>query len=345
MEEEVQKSTPGASHAGSPPEHARRSDTPPAGPPVLPDPWSRRGPLPLDGWLERHGFAPWLTAGLVLIGAFFAFQILGTVVTFGLIARTVPLDQLAAELAPDRLLSVHVAETILGNSVGQVLGLALPAVFFAWLHTSRPGAFLRLRRPPLVPTLLALVGLAGLLPVVGWLTELNQQVPLPDFFQMLEDTRMDMIVKVLESDLALWVNLLGLALTPALCEELIFRGYAQRQFERSAGAAWGIALAGILFGVYHLSFAQVLPLSVLGIYLAYLTWRTGSLWPAILVHFANNAWSVVGAEMATRRPDVSLAEVESSAPWYAVLGGLILFAAVVFFLHTRTPQWRPGRGS
>lgn len=315
----------------------------------LPDPWSRQGSLPLDGRLERgSGLPPWVLALMVLAGAFIAFQVAGAVVSGLLIGlRGMQTGAFGAEMDPATIQDlITTSDLIIGNSVGQVLGLALPALGMAWLHSSWVGGFLRVRTPSWTAVGLSLVGMAALTPVVGWLTELNQLVPLPDVLRALEETRMEVIRQVLESDLGLWANLLGLAVVPALCEELIFRGYAQRQFERSTGAAWGIALSGILFGFYHLSLAQVLPLSVLGVYLAYLTWRTGSLWPAILVHFANNAFAVVSAEMATSRSDVSLAEVETTSwPWYAVAGGLILFAAVLFLLHTRASRRRPARAN
>ena len=333
-----------AAHSETASGSARRA-SPGAAPPRLPDPWSRHGTLPLDGALERGGgISPLLMALLVLAGTFIVFQVIGAVVAGAVVAARAAasgaFEQGVDAAAVQQLIGT--SDLIIGNSVGQVLGLALPALLVAWLHSSRVGAFLRLRRVPWAAVGLALAGMAGLLPAIGWLTELNQQVPLPEFFRMLEETRMEMIRQVLESGLPLWANLLGLAAVPALCEELIFRGYAQRQCERATGAAWGILLTGVLFGLYHLSLAQVVPLAVLGVYLAYLTWRTGSLWPAILVHFANNAFAVVGAKVATSRPGVSLAEMESTSwPWYALLGGLILFAVSLFFLHTSAPAWRP----
>ena len=337
-----------------PPEAAQSSErespagSPAANVPYLPDPWSRRGALPLDGALERgSGLWPWLMALLVLAGTFIVFNVVGAVVMGVMIAVGGGLEGTAPDVgAADIQELVGSLEIIVGNSTGQVLGMALPVLLVAWLHSSRFGSFLRLRRTSWALLGLALLGMVGLQPVVGWLMEINQLVPLPEVFQWLEEQRMEMIYQVLESGVGVWVTLLGLAVVPALCEELAFRGYAQRQLERSAGAQWGIFLSGLLFGLYHLSPAQVLPLTVLGLYLAYLTWRTGSLWPAILVHFANNAFAVISAEVAASRADVTLAEMENTSwPWYVVVGGLILFAAVLYFLHTGAPRWRPGEAS
>jgi membrane protease YdiL (CAAX protease family) len=132
------------------------------------------------------------------------------------------------------------------------------------------------------------------------------------------------------TDTGLFFNLLVLAVVPALCEELLFRGYAQRQAERALGAAGGLVLAGVVFGLYHLRLSQVVPLSILGIYLGYITWRTGSLWPAVAVHFLNNAFAVAVGAYVARQPDVEPGDLDSvQFPWYFLLAGLLVFVLVV----------------
>lgn len=314
--------------------------------PRLPDAWSRRGPLPLDGYFEREQFSPLLMGGLVLVVGFVVFQVIGALATAALLVPQLVSGGEVATGDPQAVMQSIGAEAIIGNSIGQALGLGGLAVLVAGWHTGQRWGFLRLRRPPWQAVVGGLVGLVTLTPALSWLIQLNQQLPLPESLRFLEDMRMETIRMILESDLGLVANVVGLAVVPALCEEVIFRGYAQRQFERAAGVAGGIALAGVLFGIYHLDPLQALPLAVLGTYLAYLTWRTGSLWPAIFVHFANNAFAVITTELGSAQAAEAAAGAEGAAswPWYAVLGGLILFAAVLFLLHTRAPQWQPSAG-
>jgi hypothetical protein len=132
-----------------------------------------------------------------------------------------------------------------------------------------------------------------------------------------------------------------LALVPGICEEVLFRGYAQRQFERASGPAGGILLSGVLFGLYHLRPSQVLPLAMLGLYLAYLTWRTGSLWPAVLVHILHNGLAVVLARLVQKRQEYDFETLEQAPmPWYAVLGGFAIFGGVLYVLHPLARQVR-----
>ena len=78
---------------------------------------------------------------------------------------------------------------------------------------------------------------------------------------------------------------------------------------------------------------------MLGIYLAYLAWRTGSLWAPIAAHFTNNALAVALGAYAEARPDVDLSDVETvHIPWYGVALGFVVFSFVVVALQRLAEQ-------
>ena len=297
---------------------------------TLQDRWERIAPIPLDGWLERNQFGPFLLAFFALIVAFILFQIvispIATIVL--LIADGVQPEELLDDLAA--IIENHARPLLAANTIGQVLGLAFPAYLLARLTSSRPWALIRFRRSDARLVLMAVLGLLAITPCIQWLGQVNEQLPLPDFIRSFEESQMALIEKVLQVETGLLFNLVVLAITPAFCEEILFRGYIQRQAERGTGVVAGILFSGIVFGLYHLRLSQALPLCVLGLYLAWLAWRTGSLWASIVVHFSNNAIAIfIGAYIA-RRPDLDLADVEEiQMPWYAVVFGLVLFAAAV----------------
>jgi len=244
---------------------------------------------------------------------------------------------------PEQLMATYTRELVVSNSIGQVLGLAVPALLAARLHSSAWADYLRLRSVDGRLLGLALLGIVGLQPVTQWLAEWNRQLPLPEAFRLVEQSQLELIQSVLGSDLGLVFNITMLALVPGVCEELLFRGYAQRQFERAAGPAGGILLAGGLFGLYHLRPSQALPLIVLGLYMAYLVWRTGSLLPAVLVHIAHNGFAVIAARYVERHPDYTVQALEqTSMPWYAVLLGFVIVGSVLYVMHTIAPRIRDG---
>jgi membrane protease YdiL (CAAX protease family) len=86
-------------------------------------------------------------------------------------------------------------------------------------------------------------------------------------------------------EIAVW---LLLSLTAGICEELIFRGYLQRQFIAWTGnAATGIALQGAVFGVAHAYQGpkQILVIAVYGCLFGSLAWWRKSLRPGMAAHF------------------------------------------------------------
>lgn len=321
---------------------------PPAGPtpPTLPDPWESRLPILLDGRLERSGFAPLLMAAAGLVLAFILFQIVisPAVTLLLLMGQGVPLEELLSGLAA--VIEEHARSILVANTIGQILGLAVPALLLARFHSSRPSAFLRLRSTDAAFVILAIIGLIALTPTIQWLGSVNDTIPLPEFIRRFEDSQMELIEQMLRVDTGLAFNLFVLALTPAVCEELLFRGYVQREAERGAGILVGILISGIVFGLYHLRLTQAIPLCVLGVYLAWLTWRTGSLLPAMFVHFTNNAIAIAVGAYVARRADLELEDLEAiELPWYLVVLGLIVFGASVLALQRLAVRILARRGS
>ena len=92
--------------------------------------------------------------------------------------------------------------------------------------------------------------------------------------------------------------ILMVALTPALCEELLFRGYVQSRLTRVFPPVLGILFSSIVFSAFHMDPVHVIAVVPLGLFLGWLTWQSGSLFPAILAHFANNLVSVVATIIA-----------------------------------------------
>lgn len=74
-----------------------------------------------------------------------------------------------------------------------------------------------------------------------------------------------------------------------ICEEVLFRGTLLKIQLRHLPVGIAIALNGVLFGLIHFNEMSLLPLSIVGAFFAWLTWRTKSVWPAIASHAALNA--------------------------------------------------------
>jgi uncharacterized protein len=90
--------------------------------------------------------------------------------------------------------------------------------------------------------------------------------------------------------------ILFISLTPGFAEEAFFRGYMQGRLCRRWPAWVGILISSGLFALLHLNLHQIVFAFPLGCWLGVIAWRTGSIWPCIVVHAAWNAgsatWSI-----------------------------------------------------
>jgi sodium transport system permease protein len=84
-----------------------------------------------------------------------------------------------------------------------------------------------------------------------------------------------------------------LAVTPAICEEIAFRGFVLSGLRHSGHKWTAIAISAVFFGAIHGILQQSLPACVLGMVLGFLAIQTGSLLPASLFHVTYNSMSLL----------------------------------------------------
>lgn len=286
----------------------------------------------MSDWLTRNGFPGWLVAIVWLVTAFFGFQILAALVALGVLASEMSMQEILANISN---LVEYPHALFTGNSAGQILVLGLGSWWLSRIAVSKEGrkAYFRLTPVPGMGKTIALavaltIAVQPIILLLGWL---NLQLPLPESWIELDKMQMTMIEKLLSGDMPLWIMLFHVAVVPAVCEELMFRGIILRNFERELPPWVAVVLTGTLFGLYHLRFTQALPLILLGILITWLVWRTGSLWVVVAVHFVNNAGSVV---FASYFPEIAFDPTftESAPPVYLVVAGVLVSAAVFTLL-------------
>jgi uncharacterized protein len=90
-------------------------------------------------------------------------------------------------------------------------------------------------------------------------------------------------------------NLIVVALSAAVTEEIFFRGTLQRLFHENIKSIHiTVWLTAIIFSAFHMQFSGFLPRTILGALLGYVYIYTGNLWLPIIGHFINNGLAVVG---------------------------------------------------
>ena len=88
--------------------------------------------------------------------------------------------------------------------------------------------------------------------------------------------------------LAIVTGIFVIAVAPPV-EEFFFRGFVYQALRTRLGVLGGAVTSGLIFGAIHFKPDFLIPLAILGTALALLFEKTGSLWPCILIHAANNA--------------------------------------------------------
>ncbi len=84
-----------------------------------------------------------------------------------------------------------------------------------------------------------------------------------------------------------------LAVSPGICEEVLWRGVVQGEMEREGRPLKTAVLIGLLFGIFHLDLYRLAPTAFLGVLLAHLRLTAGSIVPCMLFHALYNGTMVL----------------------------------------------------
>ena len=151
--------------------------------------------------------------------------------------------------------------------------------------------------------LLAVVFMMLSMPFINGIAVWNEGLHLPSFLGSLESwmrqaeaeaMRMTEAFLVMDTPLDLLVNLLIIAVIPAVGEELLFRGVIQKLFLKWNGKVHlSVWLTAFVFSAVHMQFLGFFPRLILGAVLGYMLVWSGSLWLPIVAHFTNNAFAVL----------------------------------------------------
>jgi sodium transport system permease protein len=206
--------------------------------------------------------------------------------------------------------------------ISQVVCIALPALLMTFLLTARPRQTLLLDRSPRGTACLAAVALAVLLQPVGQYLQIwiQQLYPLQESIHASTQA----FSRLLESAPYVWLPFLLMAVLPALCEEIAFRGFILSGLRRIGNKWWAISLSAVFFGMAHTVVQQSIAAAALGLVIGFLAVQSGSLIPGILFHAIYNGLMLALALLpkhigawAEQWPAVRLLLVEAEPGIYA----------------------------
>lgn len=132
-----------------------------------------------------------------------------------------------------------------------------------------------------------------------------------------------------------WGGILAIAIVGPVLEELLFRGAITKALLQQYNPTKAILFSALLFGVFHINPAQILPAFLIGILLAWTYYKTGSLIPCIFMHILNNSLAVY---LSIQYPETeNMDDLISGTPYLIVLSGaVLLLAGSVSVMHRMT---------
>lgn len=185
-----------------------------------------------------------------------------------------------------------------GNALVQWLFFFLPVVAGLTLggyRLSESLGFRSVEPKVLVGGLMLMLGALPLNGVVAWLQSFFLTVP-------------DVVIEAMRAQFTAqsplgWVGvILAAAVTPAVCEELVYRGLFLKPFRGKASGWVVIGLSSLAFGALHYmpqTGFRILPAAFSGAVIAWAVWHSGSIWTGMLMHLANNTLLLSLAAVST----------------------------------------------
>lgn len=289
-----------------------------------------------DKYKNIPTMSPNKAAILGLIAVFFIFQFGG-----GLLAISVfGFDLNNADMNLMRLLTIG----------SQILFILFPAILFSKLVFEDVTSVIRFRMPNPKEVGLFSIGLLLLVPLLQnylniqnyVLQELSKNSPfflgiknfLDNLDKLVEESYLQLLTanNLFEYILVIFT----VSITPAICEEVFFRGFVQKSFEFKQKPFTAILLTSIFFGLYHFNPYGLLPLIVLGIYLGFAVYKSNSIVVPVILHFLNNfiailAFFIFGEEELLQSNFVDPETINSHLISFTLL--LLFFIVFVFYIN------------
>ncbi len=167
---------------------------------------------------------------------------------------------------------------------------------------------------------------SGHLTAIAVFRVLNMIIPAPQ--QLLERFAEDVIPKGMPT----WQLLMYIAVLPAICEEIAFRGMLLSGLKRKFRPAALIVGVGLIFGIFHVTLYRIAPTAALGMILTAIALMTGSIFPGMLLHAGNNALGILAGNM------FSLEVLQ----WWHFAAAIVIFSLSLWIIYRNRSPLPPG---
>jgi len=233
----------------------------------------------------------------------------------------------------------------LAEGISSILMFVVPPIVYYFItrreHSMQQLGFREVASPAGMLLIASVLLMFISLPVTNQLTTWNEALklggvfePLETWMKNLEDTAAAVTEQMLNVNTigGLLLNLVVIALIPAVGEELTFRGVLQQALTgKMKNPHVAIILSAAIFSFIHFQFYGFLPRMFLGVVLGYMFYITGSLWTSILMHFLNNGTVVVLYYLNNKGiADIDVEHFGAMSGWMVALSIVVTATLIVW---------------
>lgn len=290
---------------------------------------------------ESSGFAQLFRLVIYTAVSLVACSIIGALIVAAIYG--LPALSALADAGPEHIGSMRIMLVI--SSVGLFL---IPPLILALVEKRSINKFYNFERPKLAWIGMIIAIFVVSMPVLEWTAAINQKMILPEGLKWLENwmrlkeeetEAVTLMLLDMTSLLDFTVNILMIAIIPAVAEELMFRGAVQRSFGKIfCNPHVAIWLSAFIFSAIHIQFFGFLPRLLLGAAFGYIYFWSGNLWYAIFGHFLNNAYAV-SAAWYMKKNNIPLSESEGMHfAWYGYVISFILSILAFLYFKKQTKK-------
>lgn len=172
---------------------------------------------------------------------------------------------------------------IYGIFLTQIIFILFPVIIITKFFKLNPDTLFKFE----IPNFITIYNNISMWIVSIFIIGIISQIQLKLFPNQIKDLE---LLNTFFKNTKLWQQVLFFSLTPAICEELLFRGLIFGSLNQKIQAKFAIILSGILFGIFHVYPGKIITTALLGMLFAYSRYKTNSLTIPIILHFINNSF-------------------------------------------------------
>ncbi len=223
---------------------------------------------------------------ITLISVFVFYQIIGGFLSLSIFGEDI------------KSLDINKTKLRFLIAFSQYMFILIPVIVLNILRGDNPTEIFILRKPDFNVLIIGLVGIIIIQPALQLYLYIQSKIlfnlpigadlisKLKDLMDSL-DAAMLNLVKADSIPEFLFVVFI-VAVTPAICEEFMFRGLILSNFKKIVPSGAAILMSGLLFAVFHFHPFNLIPLIVIGFYLSFTAFYSGSIVTPIILHFTFN---------------------------------------------------------